>query len=508
VTAAPATVQTPTATSVFKPAMMLMAGQAVAFVVTFFIPVILARALTAVEFGTYKQIFLLYSTAYLIGQAGMASSLYYFIPRAPHEAGRYAANAMVVLAAAGLAGLGVFLAIAPRLASWMSNPDLRVHAPWIGIFLWFMLAAAPLEIVLVARGHYAWASAAYAASDIARAVALIVPVLVFHRFDWIMRGAALVAGLRVIAMLGYLWREYRSGLRPDGTLLKKQFAYAIPFALAVVVETVQASLPQYVASYLYDPTAVAILAVGCLQIPLVSLAASPTSDVMMVRMQECLTEGRNRAVLAIWQHTTRKLALFLFPLVACLGVLSREVITFLFTARYAASIPLFVAWLGTIVLTTLQVDGVMRVYARTRFLFLLNVARLAVIAVLIRWLLMEFGLLGAILAAVAGTLVFKIGALIRMRRWMTATTAELLPWKYLSGLTGACIVAGLAAWLAKASIAGPLFVVLIGGGLVFASVFAALAWFGGLISDDERESIRCGVRRVLGDARVLKFREG
>src|SRR5262249_40550332 len=116
----------------------------------------------------------------------------------------------------------------------------------------------------------------------------------------------------------------------------------------------------------------AVLAVGCLQIPLVNLAASPTSDVMMVRMQENLAEGNHRAVLAIWQHTTCKLALFLFPMVACLAVLSHEVITFLFTERYAASIPLFVAWLGTIVLTTLQVDGVMRVYARTRFLFLLN----------------------------------------------------------------------------------------------------------------------------------------
>src|SRR5258708_26492749 len=102
-------------TSVFRPAMLLMSGQAIAFAATFFIPVVLARALSPAEFGTYKQLFLLYSTAFLIGQAGMASSLYYFVPRSPADTGRYAANATVFLGSAGLAGLGLMWAGATRL---------------------------------------------------------------------------------------------------------------------------------------------------------------------------------------------------------------------------------------------------------------------------------------------------------------------------------------------------------------------------------------------------------
>ena len=33
------------------------------------------------EFGTYKQLFLIYATLFGVAQLGMAESLYYFIPR-------------------------------------------------------------------------------------------------------------------------------------------------------------------------------------------------------------------------------------------------------------------------------------------------------------------------------------------------------------------------------------------------------------------------------------------
>ncbi len=366
-----------------------------------------------------------------------------------------------------------------------------------------MLVAAPLEIVLIARGRYRWASLSYALSDVARAVALILPVLLFHRLDWLLRGAALIAGLRVVAMAIYFRLECGRSFRLDRQLLKSQLNYALPFALAVLVETMQASLPQYVVSYLYDPVALAILAVGCLQIPLVNLAASPTSDVMMVKMQESLAEGRNRDVLAIWHDTTCKLALILFPMVACLTVVSHEVILFLFTTKYAASIPLFAAWLMMIPLMVLQVDGVMRVFARTRFLFVLNMLRLVIIAGLIKWSLSEFHLLGAILVSILATVVFKFIALMRMRTWVHTTTADLLPWRRLGGLICASVAAALVTLLVKSQVAGPLLMVLFVAGCVYGIVYAALVWSLGLLSPHEREAIQNLVRRTTGFGDVV-----
>src|SRR5260221_3215420 len=85
-----------------KPAFLLVAGRTVGFVAAFAIPIMLARIFTRAEFGTYKQLFLIYSTLFGLAQIGMAESLYYFMPRRSDENGRQLVNELATLAFAGL----------------------------------------------------------------------------------------------------------------------------------------------------------------------------------------------------------------------------------------------------------------------------------------------------------------------------------------------------------------------------------------------------------------------
>jgi len=480
--------------SVFRPALLLMSGRTLAFAATFFIPVVLTRIFDPAQFGTYKQLFLIQSTAFFIAQLGMASSLYYFLPPAAHEAGRYVANSMLFLGTAGLAGLGVVVVAAPKLAQWLSNGELAGYLPWIGLYLFLMMLSAALEIVLISRGQYSWAAASYALSDLARAAAFILPVLLFRQLEWLLKGAVVVALLRVVLTLYYFRREFRSGFTPDRVLFKSQLAYALPFAAAVLVEIVQASLPQYAVSYLFDPATFAIFAVGCLQIPLVDFAASPTSDVMMVKMQEKLAAGRKAAVVAIWHDTTWKLALLFFPLAAFCVVAAREIIVLLFTEKYAASVPIFMAWSTMILLSTLQVDGVMRVFAQTRFLLALNVMRLAIIAGLLQWSLSAFGLVGPVLVIVLATAAFKAAALVRMKRLLDIRAAELLPWGSLAALLGATAGAAAAALAVKSQMQVAIVPVLFATGLAFTVTYTALVWHSDLLNSGEKLALASWAR--------------
>jgi O-antigen/teichoic acid export membrane protein len=87
--------------SVSGPAFVLTAGRILAFGASFFIPVVLARHFSTEEFGTYKQVFILYDTLFYIAQAGLATSLFYFLPRAPSHAPRYVANSALAVGPAG-----------------------------------------------------------------------------------------------------------------------------------------------------------------------------------------------------------------------------------------------------------------------------------------------------------------------------------------------------------------------------------------------------------------------
>lgn len=506
---APAITPTARTESVFRPALLLMSGRTLAFAATFFIPVVLSRIFDPAEFGTYKQLFLIYSTAYFIAQLGMASSLYYFLPAASHDAGRYVANSILFLGMAGFACSGVLIALAPKLAHWLSNSELSGYLPWIGLYLFLMMLSSGLEIVLVSGGRYLWASASYALSDLARAAAFLLPVLLFRDLEWLLKGAVAVAVLRVGVTLFYFRREFRARFTPDRVLLKNQLAYAMPFAAAVVVEIAQASLPQYAVSYLFDPATFAIFAVGCLQIPLVEFAASPTSDVMMVKMQQQLAEGRKQAVLAIWRDTTRKLALMFFPLAVFSMVAAGPIIILLFTEKYAASIPIFMAWSAMTLFSTFQVDGVMRVFAQTRFLLALNVMRLVIIAGLLKLSLSEFHLVGPVLVVLLATVAFKAAALVRMKKLLRISLGQVLPWGALAAALGVAAGAAGAALAVHSLLHVAVFPLLFAMGIAYTVTYTALVWYFGLLESSEKLALAAWARKFrVASAGAFEYGKG
>src|SRR5213593_2609631 len=115
--------------STFRPALVLMTGRVLGFAVSFCLPIILVRIFDQSEFGTYKQIFLIYGTLFGIAQLGMTESLFYFLPSAVRDAGSYVVNSMLVLAAAGPACLVLLTTASGTIAGWMSNPGLAPLIP-------------------------------------------------------------------------------------------------------------------------------------------------------------------------------------------------------------------------------------------------------------------------------------------------------------------------------------------------------------------------------------------
>lgn len=437
--------------STFRPVVWLMTGRALGQAAAFLIPVLLVRTFDPETFGSYRRLFLLYGTVYGIAQLGLAESLYYFLPRAPQSAGKLAANAMLGLAAVGLACLALLSAGRAQVARLLGDPGLAVLVPWLALFLLPMLVSSVLEIAMVSRRAHGAAALAYFATDLSRAALLILPALLLGSLRALLLGAVAFALARLVATLLYLGRRLGE-LRFDRPLLGQQLGYAMPFALAVAVETAQANLHQYVVSASSDAAAFAVYSVALLQVPLVDQAATTTGSVLMVQMGEALRQQRPERVRALWHDTAARLGLLFFPLVALLLVAGHELVVTLFTARYAESVPLFrLASLG-ILLLSLQTDAVLRVLAETRFLVRLNVLRLALVAALIVPFIARYQLAGAVLVTLVAGLVAKAAALVRLARLLRLGFVGLLPWRRLAAALAGAAGAGLFALLVRAAV--------------------------------------------------------
>src|SRR3954468_20054360 len=134
------------AKDIARPAALLVTGRVVGLVASFAIGIVLARLFAPAAFGTYKQFFLLYGTLYGLAQLGMAESLYFFVPRNASRTPRYVCNALVTLAAAGVAFLGGLYAWRTYIAQRLTNAALADYVVLAGLFLTFMLMSTVLEI--------------------------------------------------------------------------------------------------------------------------------------------------------------------------------------------------------------------------------------------------------------------------------------------------------------------------------------------------------------------------
>ena len=459
---------------VTRPAALLVTGRVIGLVASFAIGIVLARIFAPATFGTYKQFFLVYGTLYGLAQLGMAESLYYFVPRNAARTGRYACNALVTLALAGAGCLALLYAWRTQIAVRLTNAGLADYMGLAGLFLTFMLMSTVLEIVMVSRKKHLMAAVTYACSDIVRTIFFIVPALWLGSLRAVLVGATVFAALRLVLLLAALWREYGRDFRIDVALWREQLAYALPFALAVGVEVVQLNYHQYIVASRFDAATFAIYAVGCLQIPLVDMIMTSTVNVMMVKMAEDSSD--RRAAVALWHETICRLAFLMVPLSVFLFVVARDLIVTLYTTTYLASVPIFMVWSLTILPSIFAVNAVLRVFAQTRFLLVMNLMRLAMVAALIGWCLSSFGMSGAVLVTLLSTGLVNLVGVGRIAHLLHVPFREALPWSRLGGtFARAGIAAVPVLWLTRDVALTPI-VGLMAGGAVYGAVYFALSY--------------------------------
>ena len=136
-------------------------------------------------------------------------------------------------------------------------------------------------------------------------------------------------------------------------------------------------------------------------------------------------------------------------------MLAAPFIVTLFTTKFEAGVPIFTVWALTIIPAAIAVDAMLRVYAQTRFLLVMNLVRLGMVAAFIGWFLGAFGLVGAVLITLLATVVAKALAVVRIASLLQVDVAGVLPWRALGRMTVRAVAAAVPAWITAARARSP-----------------------------------------------------
>jgi O-antigen/teichoic acid export membrane protein len=463
------------ASSILGRARPLLLARLVGAGLTFAVPLVLARVLVPASYGTFKQGWLLSQTLQLVLPLGLTQSLYYFLPRDRALRDRYVAQTLWVTIGVGALSAVLLLAGGSLVAARFQNPELDRNLPWVAAFTALTLAGSPLDVAWNASGRTTAAALVRVATEGGRGAAMVAGAALTGSVSGVFAGITLATGVRAIVCTSALFR--RHGLRFDGSTLRRQLAYAIPFGLAFLLIVPQQQYHQYAVAAAVSAAAFAVYSVGTFQLPVVDVLYTPVSELLQIALAEADGAGRPaRAGLVLFHEAVLQLSFAFVPLTGLLLVAGPDLVVFLFSPRYTASGDIFRLAVISVSLAALPLDGVMRARAQNRFMLLLSALKLALTVVLVTGGLRWLGPKGALLGWIVAEILARGAMLVRTARIFEVGLREVLPARALLRQLTATAAASPMAWIALRAMPGPALVRLAGSGLAFAAAYLGLSW--------------------------------
>ena len=455
--------------------MLLSGSRAAGQVLNALANIFIVRYLTQAEYGTYRQIYLLYSTLLIAGEFGFIESLYYFIPHQPRKRAVFLRQSvcvvgfMQVVVGVALTHFGI------AIGGYFHNVELPGYMGLLAIYLGLSVITRLWESELIAEKRVPLASVISGGSETIKVGLMFLVLFVTPGIRPLLMAMVAAAGIKFAAFVVFLGKEFRwfanAGSFADGL---PQWSYAVALWVPGFINTVAGQVHQYIVGYYFDPVRYAIYAVACFQLPFLAIFTNSVAEVLLVRATEYHSRGDKTELYQLWCNACLKSLMVLVPVAVGLIVMAKPLIVLVFTERYLASVPLFRMIVLGLIFSAVFQDPMFRACAAMRtysFFYLLR----ALLNVGLGILLVKFwGLWGAALSTVAALALVNFGQLFPVAKLLGVPFSRVLPWRGIAGV-GLCTAAAvpLAALCVHAiSSPGP---ALLAALLVFASGYLILA---------------------------------
>jgi len=494
------TSNTPRQPTLLASASWLIGAKTIGFILTTALPLVLARRLTLAEFGNYKQLFLVLTSAATLLPLGMQMSAFYFFPRAHsvEERGRVACCILMFYAMVTGAA-GVCLLLAPQLLTRMlGNSSLGGIGRVIGVAMIFYVTSTVFESVVVANGESQLGAAVIVGSNLMRSCVILVTCVVWGNIQAIAWGTLVYSVVQFSLLLTYMRSRFPGfWKRCEAKRFRDQLSYTIPLGAAGLLWSLQLDLHNYLVSNQFGPVAFAIYSQGVFQLPLIGILADSVLSVLIPRVSVLQQQDARRDIVDLTVNVMRGLALAYLPICMFLSVMAKEVIVFLFTPKFLPSVPIFQVNLLMLPLSVLMVDPVMRSYKEQRFwMFNLNLIMLCVLMLTLKLGIASFGMIGTIGCVVGTQYLSRFILAFHVARFLGLQWQDLLKLLDIVKIAAATGGSGLVIWVVRrATTSSKPFIVLLLAAVSFAACYSTLLLVFRVPNKKELEMLR---RRALG----------
>lgn len=395
------------------------------FFIKTLIGIALARLLSPADLGSYRQLFLIYSTLSGILMLGFPQSMLYFIPKAksPDEVKRLVGRTINVISLLALVCALLILATRNLIAESFSNPDLSRLLIIYSLYPIFLFVTQLYSSVLLGLKE-PLRSARFTIFAILCDLIIVLGIALWTR-DIVM----ITFGVVISAFIQWLWaalrlRQYRGDFGRDSFAgFKEQLYYTIPLGLSLLIGVLSVQLDKLMISGFFKPEDFAVFSLGAMELPLIGILINSVNAILLPN----LSSVDKNQLSSMYSASIRKNALIIFPLASVFFIFATEFMVFIYGAIYAEAAVYFRIYLLLLPLRVATYGIVFQAMGRTKLVMIDAVIMLVLNAGLNLFLIRIWGMRGAAYATVMVSWLILVVYLLQMRFQLGLRLLALFP---------------------------------------------------------------------------------
>ncbi|OPZ74594.1 MAG: colanic acid exporter [Firmicutes bacterium ADurb.Bin456] len=480
-------------------AFFLIAAKAADALTLLVLGMILARVLTLEDYGTYRQVWLLYYTLIPLFTLGIATSVNYFVPG--FEPGQQ--KTFIFQTYSGLFILGFFFAVflyagADFFGAWFNNPAL---GQVIKIFSLVPLLTMPTSYyhnLYICLKKAIVAAGILTSATLVRFIVIAVAVYTEPSLKNIFTALLIYYVLEFTILSFLIYRPFKAvPLDWKKQNIREQLKFTVPIGLSSVVGAFSRQIDKLIISGYFTAREFAIYANGAMELPLARILNAAVMSVLMPELVLLYNRGEYQKMLSLWHRSIRKVSLIILPVMVFLFIFAREFLVLLYSEKYLASAGIFQIYLLTLPVRVTTFGSVLLAAGLSRVIMYYSIYTVLISVVLNLVMIRLWGVWGAALATVAGVYIITFLQLGKICSVVNCTFKDVYPWKITLHILVVSLAAGLVPQAGKLMISNG-FISLIVNGFAYLSLFGGLAVKTKLLTGKEMEQAINKVRSSLG----------
>ncbi|HPF08539.1 MAG: oligosaccharide flippase family protein [Candidatus Cloacimonetes bacterium] len=428
------------------------------------IGIALARLLTPQDLGSYRQLFLIYSTLSGVLLLGFPQSLQYFLPKSSThlERIRLITRTMNVVSGLGLICAAILWFGRQPIALAFNNPDLARLLPIYSIYPIFIFITQIYSSIMLGLKE-SGRSASFLIYAILCDLVIVLGVAVWSRDLQMIVLAVVFSAL--LQWLYAIWNLRKLNNGWDFANFKgfrTQLDYTIPLGLSLLVGVLSVQLDKLMISGFFNPEQFAVFSLGAIELPLIGIIINSVNAILLPNISAL----DKNSMSDIFRASVRKNAILVFPLTVVFFIYAREFITFVYGNIYLESALYFRIYLLLLPLRVATYGIIFQARGKTRLVMYDAIIMLFLNAILNYLLIRIWGMKGAAWATVIVSWLILLVYLWQIKYPLELKLSALFPIPQLIR-NAICALLPLAAVIPISALISSSFIRMIVGGSLY-----------------------------------------